>query len=240
MKLPLVKLSANIIQPYIRGLHLGTYTYLFSNILDHTISRNDTLELINKNPKLYIESTVSNFINLIGLSPIYYIFADNFLLKDKSSEIHFLKVMAIVLTHNILFYKLHKTFHEVKKLYFIHKFHHRFIKPIPSNGNAVSVIEYNIAYVLPFLIGAIMFNPNNVSFQFAIGIISFLNSLVHCFPLRNIKFFPLLVVPNDHLIHHEKLTSKYASPLLNVDNVSKNIKNMINNTNDKYRFTKGF
>ena len=67
MKLPLVKLSTNIIKPYIRGLHLGSYTYLFSNILDHTISRDDTLELIKKNPKLYIESTVSNFINLLGI-----------------------------------------------------------------------------------------------------------------------------------------------------------------------------
>ena len=138
-------LTSQIIKPYISGLHLGSYTYLFSNILDHTISRTQTLELIEKNPKLYIQSTVSNFINLIGLSPIYYIIADNVLLNDKSVHIQLMKTLAIVLTHNIIFYKLHKIFHENKNLFFIHKFHHKFIKPIPSNGNAVSIHEYNIA-----------------------------------------------------------------------------------------------
>lgn len=212
-----MKLLPYIMKPYLTGLHLGSYTYLFSNILDHTISREDTMELIKKNPQLYIDSSVSNFINLIGLSPIYYIVADNVLLRDKTVHIQLLKVLAIVLTHNILFYKIHKTFHEIKPLYFIHKFHHRFIKPIPSNGNAVSILEYNIAYVAPFLFGAFFFNPNSISFQLAIAIISILNSFVHCIPLKNIRLFKFLVEPNDHLIHHEKLTTKYSSPLLNVD-----------------------
>ena len=45
--------------------------------------------------------------------------------------------------------------------------------------NAVSMTEYNIAYVLPFIIGAILTKPNELTFKLAIGIISFLNSLVH-------------------------------------------------------------
>ena len=59
-----MKLVPHIVKPYISGLHLGSYTYLFSNILDHTISR-DKHWILYKNPKLYIQSTVSNFINLI-------------------------------------------------------------------------------------------------------------------------------------------------------------------------------
>lgn len=233
-----MKLVPHIVKPYISGLHLGSYTYLFSNILDHTISREQTMELIQKNPKLYIQSTVSNFINLIGLSPIYYIIAENTLLIDKTVHIQWLKTLAIVLTHNILFYKLHKLFHENKSLYFIHKFHHKFVKPIPSNGNAVSVLEYNIAYVAPFLIGALFFKPNGVSFQLAIAIISFLNSLVHCIPLKNIRLFPFLVVPNDHLVHHEKLTEKYASPFFNVDNMDKIIHTRFQEI-QKYKHTVG-
>lgn len=231
-------LTSQIIKPYIAGLHLGSYTYLFSNILDHTISRAQTLELIEKNPKLYIQSTVSNFINLIGLSPIYYIIADNVLLNDKSVHIQFMKTLAIVLTHNIIFYKLHKIFHENKNLFFIHKFHHKFIKPIPSNGNAVSIHEYNIAYVAPFLIAAMIFKPNGVSFQLAIAIISFLNSLVHCGPLKNIRLFPLFVEPNHHLIHHEKLTTKYASPFLNVDYL-RDFFLMNSEESKKYKYTNG-
>lgn len=239
MKFPVSTITVNILKPYMTGLHLGSYTYLFSNILDHTISRGDTLDLIKKNPQLYIDGTVSNFINLMGLSPLYYIVVENFLLKNKTVEIELLKAFGIVFIHNILFYKLHKTFHKIKSLYFIHRFHHKFIKPIPSNGNSVSIIEYNIAYILPFLVGALIFNPNSITFQLAIGIISFLNSLVHCPPLRNIRLFPLLVVPNDHLVHHEKLTSKFASPLLNVDFISNKMKNIFYNKKDEYKNTYG-
>ena len=145
-----MKLVPHIVKPYISGLHLGSYTYLFSNILDHTISREQTLDLIQKNPKLYIQSTVSNFINLIGLSPIYYIVAENILLIDKTVHIQWLKTLAIVLTHNVIFYKLHKLFHENKSLYFIHKFpirkryrrnspHSTCVKPCVSLANSFVV-----------------------------------------------------------------------------------------------------
>ena len=75
--------------------------------------------MFKKDPQLYVDSTISNFINLIGLSPIYYIFAENILLRDKSVHIHiqWLRTLAIVLTHNVLFYKIHKTFHEITPLY---------------------------------------------------------------------------------------------------------------------------
>ena len=233
-----------IIKPYITGLHLGSYTYLFSNVLDHTVSRDDTIQLIKKNPKLYIDSSIANFINLLGLSPIYYVVVDNLLLKDKSMELQLLKILGVVLTHNILFYFLHKSFHERKELYFLHKFHHKFVNPMPSNGNAVSIHEYNIAYVLPFLVGAILFNPNGMSFQLSIAVISFLNALVHCAPLKKIKFFSLFVAPNDHLIHHEKLTTKYASPFLNVDYISQIVKGFLNDVYNNrkkitmYKYTK--
>ena len=233
-----MQLLPHIVKPYLTGLHLGSYTYLFSNILDHTISRENTLELIKKNPQLYVDSTISNFINLIGLSPIYYIFAENILLRDKSVHIQWLRTLAIVLTHNVLFYKIHKTFHEITPLYAIHKFHHRFVRPIPSNGNAVTILEYNIAYVAPFLIGALFFRPNGVSFQLSIAIISILNSFVHCIPLKNIRLSPFFVIPNDHLVHHEKLTEKYASPLLNVDYLA-NFFLMNSKESKKYTYTNG-
>lgn len=229
-----MKLIHHIVKPYVTGLHLGSYTYLFSHILDNTVSKNDTLDLIKKNPNLYVNGLNSNFVNLIGLSPVYYIFAENFLLKDKSVEIQFLKLLGMVLTHNIIFYKLHKTFHENKSLYPIHKFHHRFVKPTPSNGNAVTQKEYNIAYVLPFLIGAIFLKPNGVTFQLAIAVISFFNSLVHCGPLKHIKLWKIFVTPNDHLVHHEKLDTKYASPTINIDFISNKTKDFLG-INDKYK-----
>lgn len=231
-----MKIVNQIINPYIKGLHMGSYTYLFSNVLDYTISKETTLELLQKHPKLYIQSSISNFINLLGLSPIYYVIAENTLLTNKSTEIQLFNWMGIVLTHNIVFYQLHKWFHEIKSLYFLHKFHHKFVKPVPSNGNAVSVHEYNIAYVMPFLLGAYLFKPNGITFQLAIATISILNSFVHCPQLRNIglPWIPFLVVPGDHLIHHEKLTTKYASPLLNVDFIVRSFE-AVHKGDPKYR-----
>ena len=49
-----MKLVQQIVKPYISGLHLGSYTYLLSHILDHTISKKETLELIQKNPEQII------------------------------------------------------------------------------------------------------------------------------------------------------------------------------------------
>lgn len=226
-----------IVKPYVEGLHLGSYTYLFSAILDNTLCKEDTKELITKHPELYIQSNVANFINLVGLSPIYYIGADNFLLVDKSTGLQILKLLGMLFTHNVMFYFLHKMFHDYRQLYFIHRFHHRFVKPIPSNGNAVSVTEYNIAYVLPFLFGAFMISPNGITFQISIAIISFLNSLVHSGALRHIRLPSIFVVPQDHLTHHEKLSTKYASPLLNVDHLIKSIKSRKESVYHKYRHT---
>ena len=93
------------------------------------------------------------------------------------------------------------------------------------------------------MIGALIFKPNGISFQLAIAVISVLNSLFHCIPLKNIRLFPIFVAPNDHLIHHEKLTTKYASPFFNVDTMDKIINKYYNITdlqrNNKYRNTVG-
>lgn len=232
-------IHTKIIKPYISGLHLGSYTYLFSNILDYTLNKEDTMAILKQNPQLYVVSTIANFKNLIGLSPLYYIFADNLILQDKSVHFQLFKLLGMLLTHNITFYLIHKCFHDNKSLYNIHKFHHKFVKPISSNGNAVSMTEYNIAYVLPFIIGAILIKPNELTFKLTIGIISFLNSLVHSGKLKHLRYPSLFVTPRDHLTHHEKLDTKYASPILNVDNVVNRVNKMFNNEHSKYKYTRG-
>ncbi len=214
MKLPIVQQLA---QPYIKGLHLGSYTYLFSHILDHTISKKNTIDLIKNNPSLFNQCSVSNFVNLIGITPFYYIFVDKFLIIDKTLGLQPLKILAILTLHNILFYTTHFSFHFFKPLRYIHHFHHKFNQPIPSSGNAVSITEYNMAYVLPFLISAFLFKPNDISFRVSIGIIGFLNSLIHCIPLSDISIGKYFIKPGDHIEHHQKRTVKYAAPLINID-----------------------
>lgn len=224
-----------LVTPYIKGLHLGTYTYMFSHILDHTISKDDTFNLIKTNPLLFNECAKTNFINLIGVTPVYYIFVDNFLLIDKTVFIQPLKIISMLLIHNVLFYITHMSFHKFKFLANIHHFHHKFNKPIPSSGNAVTLDEYNIAYVLPFLIGAFLIKPNDISFRITIGIISFLNALIHCIPLSKLSIGKLFIKPGDHIEHHEKRTVKYAAPLLNIDYIVNSLRDYAQNYKD-YKF----
>ncbi len=220
-----------LVTPYIKGLHLGTYTYMFSHILDHTISKDDMFSLMKKNPLLFNQCAKTNFINLIGVTPFYYVFVDNFLLVDKTTFIQPLKIISMLLIHNVLFYLIHMTFHKFKNLYYMHKFHHRFTQPIPSSGNAVTLDEYNIAYVSPFLIAAFLIKPNDISFRITIGIVTFLNALIHCIPLSDLSIGQLFIKPGDHIEHHEKLVVKYAAPLLNIDFIVKTIKERIQRYN---------
>ena len=65
-----------IINPYFKGLNLGMYLYLFAHILDHTLCKSDMFNLIKKDPILFNQCANSNFINLIVLAPLYYIFSE--------------------------------------------------------------------------------------------------------------------------------------------------------------------
>ena len=91
--------------------------------------------------------------------------------------------------------------HTIVYLRKYHDFHHKFDKYIiPSIGNAVSTEEYLIAYVSPFVIGAYLFHPNEISFVIPIGLISVFNNIIHCSELRGITFkyisFPLTNILN--------------------------------------------
>ena len=189
---------------------------------------------MKKNPLLFSDSARSNFLNLIGVTPFYYIFANNFLIYDSNMIIQPLKILSILLIHNFLFYVTHYSFHNFKSIAFIHHFHHKFNKPFPSSGNAVSLNEYNFAYVLPFLIGAFFIKPNDLSFRISIAIIGFLNSLIHCIPFYNLSIGKLFIKPGDHIEHHEKRTVKYAAPLLNIDYIVHFISNFINEKKKEY------
>ena len=215
-----------LVTPYIKGLHLGTYTYMFSHILDHTISKDDMFSLMKKNPLLFNQCAKTNFINLIGVTPLYYVFVDNFLLVDKTIFIQPLKIISMLLIHNVLFYLIHMTFHKFKNLYHMHKFHHRFANVlIPSLGISVTPYEYTFAYVLPFVVGSYIVNPNLLTLNFAIGTISLLNIFIHCNELSNLKYYRYFVSPNDHFNHHKNIPNKntYAAPLINIDNILEDI-----------------
>jgi sterol desaturase/sphingolipid hydroxylase (fatty acid hydroxylase superfamily) len=187
----------------------------------------DTVKGVLKQPdgkSLYLKALLANLVNhvLIGI-PVYIIAASVFCTKDTLTPFQqFLAVMNIFLLHSIMYYSIHRAFHEYPHLYRrFHRFHHRFNTHVPPiSANAVTPLEYLVAYVTPFAVALIVKRCDAWSLSFSITIISICNLLVHTPKLEawSQKWMPAwLVSTNDHLNHHRKLNTKYASPTFNID-----------------------
>ena len=151
------------------------------------------------------------------MSPLYYIFLDLLFFDHNTNNLDILKYVSLTVTHNILYFLGHKAMHKVKYLNTFHDFHHEFNITIPSNGNAVSISEYNFAYVLPFVIGIMLFKPNSITLNASVFTISFFNILIHCHELSNINWPKFLVSPFDHGVHHKNKSGTYSAPILKFD-----------------------
>lgn len=130
-------------------------------------------------------------------------------------------VFSILLTHSICFYSAHRVFHTYPSMYKHHKFHHRFnVHVPPMAANAVSSVEYLVAYIIPFILPMPVLKPDPFSLQLSVAIVSVTNVLVHTPKLSELseRYLPeCFVSTSDHLEHHRKLNTKYAAPTINVD-----------------------
>ena len=115
------------------------------------------------------------------------------------------------------------------RFYFIHKFHHQYSDiVIPMSANSVSAYEYIIAYMMPFIIGIILFKPDRIALRISISLVSFANLLIHTPWLSESsdKFLSkYFVKTSDHLEHHQKSKTKYAAPIFNLDYIYSKFKN---------------
>ena len=172
--------------------------------------------------QLYIQGVIMNVVNNCILGPIAYQFVNKRFMSDPFSDVghQLLMVGAILLGHAIGYYCSHRLMH-TRHLYWAHKFHHRFnVFVVPVTANAVSLAEYAIAYMAPFVAGSALLRPDRCSMFVAVGIISFNNLLIHTPALCDLsaKWVPWLGVSTaDHLEHHKRLTSFYAAPTISID-----------------------
>ena len=123
-----------------------------------------------------------------------------------------------------MYYSIHKYLHESPKLYkLIHQYHHQFKLHVPPMAaNAVTPMEYIVAYAIPFAVACIVLlcKATTIALRDAVSIASITNLLVHTPILQeiSIKYIPrYFVSTNDHLTHHAKITTNYASPTFNID-----------------------
>lgn len=208
-----------ILQPLLNVYQLSGLTILFGHIMDINVSKNTFIDYCSKNDKLnlYIEGQQKLHFNLLIVSPLNYVINYNLFLRNITGDIEYLNLFLILMIHNLSYYLLHKGVHKLKNFRFIHDFHHRFKTNIPSIGNAVSYLEFQIMYVLPFLLGSFLLSPNVKTLDTGVAIISFLNTIIHCDELKQVPWFSLFVSPGQHCKHHETYSDTYSAPLINFD-----------------------
>ena len=106
-------------------------------------------------------------------------------------------------------------------LYRFHKLHHRFHTNVtPVAANTVSIVEYVVAYMLPFVAAIAILRPDRLAIQVTLGWVSLTNLLIHTPSLERAAatYLPWWAVgTHDHLEHHKRLTTHYAAPTLSID-----------------------
>eukprot|EP00322_Chrysochromulina_rotalis_P004963 CAMPEP_0115850210 /NCGR_PEP_ID=MMETSP0287-20121206/11845_1 /TAXON_ID=412157 /ORGANISM="Chrysochromulina rotalis, Strain UIO044" /LENGTH=274 /DNA_ID=CAMNT_0003304197 /DNA_START=17 /DNA_END=841 /DNA_ORIENTATION=+ len=170
---------------------------------------------------LYAQGVAMNVVNNCVLGPMAYeLVATRWLSAPFSTSGRVAMVCAILLGHAIGYYCAHRWMH-TRAMYWAHRFHHRFnTVVVPVTANAVSLAEYSIAYMAPFVAGSAMLRPDHVSLFVAVGIISLNNLLIHTPRLADMsaQIIPWLFVSTaDHLEHHKRLTTHWAAPTISID-----------------------
>ena len=207
----------DLINSYMKGFVLGGGIVCISVFIDTTFCKQTHLRFNMLYPNLYLESLHANFKNMILVGPITYSLVDNLILDHNSYNIQIINLSGLLLIHNSMYYMIHYLMHK-PFLYKIHKFHHQYDNfLLPSFGNAVSIEEFLLAYMFPFITGAYYLKPNEITFILSISVIALLNIVIHTQDLENVKWVKYLVSPNNHITHHKIKNKHYSAPLLNFD-----------------------
>ena len=203
---------------FLKGLCLGGVAYTIGFIMDITISKKSFNEIIANIPLLYQEALHKIQTNMLVISPIIYTITNQYLIDHTNNEIKINTIVTILSIHGVGYYFVHKAMHQIQSLRKYHNFHHKFDKYImPSIGNAVSIEEFLLAYICPFIIGAYLLRPNEINFVIPISLISIFNNIIHCKELEGVPWSVYFVSPEQHIIHHEIRHKHYAAPIFNID-----------------------
>merc|ERR1719305_2285002 len=202
-----------------------TWATLMLTVLLELLSADAVVKICQKKSgtKLYLQGVLCNFVNNAFLGPpLYELVSNRWMSEPFTAPGRVAMVLAILVGHSIGYYCAHRWMH-TRRMYWAHRFHHRFnVYVVPVTANAVSLAEYAIAYMAPFVAGASLLQPDRLSMLLAVGWVSLTNLLIHTPWLMDASaaLLPSLFVSTaDHLEHHKRLTAHYAAPTFSVDRI---------------------
>jgi sterol desaturase/sphingolipid hydroxylase (fatty acid hydroxylase superfamily) len=209
---------------YAYGLKMGLATVGLTVVLELTCLDKVAGVLSDKKGgrRLYGLALLANVVNNLGMGPPLYAFAAKHLCVQKplAPFACAFATLGVLVVQAFGFYYAHWAMHR-PSFFWAHRFHHRFNTFItPSAANAVTPVEYMIAYMLPIIVGIFLFSPDATALAIAVWIVSFNNLLEHTEWLSPYaeKYLPACFVgTHEHTEHHRKLTTNYAAPTFNID-----------------------
>jgi len=172
--------------------------------------------------QLHIAALRANMLHHLILGPMTYHITITYIcdlgpftpLQQGRKVLHFLMV------EGLLYYLVHRAFHEISSLYWMHRFHHKFnVVVLPSSANAVSPMEYIFAYMLPLSVAAWASSCDKCSTLIATTMVGVANLYIHTPRLeQKMSFLPwIFVTPADHLNHHKQSRMDYGAPIFSFD-----------------------
>lgn len=193
--------------PSLAGLRIGAATALTGLVLDKE------QEKLPESEK-YLDAVALSFFNLLFVGPVIHAWLAPHLSKRISSFWRVVwKTSGIVLIHSGLYAVIHRCMHRVRAFRYIHAPHHRFSHDVTSSvANAVSIEEFLVAYMFPFVFGAWILHADATSLNMGTCIVSLANLIVHTPHLQNAKYPSFLVHPKEHIEHHRARTRTFAAP----------------------------
>lgn len=173
-----------------KGLVLGGTLSLFGYVLDYTISSESQERIVKEKTEHFVQAHKYIVKNLMVISPTIYMIVDNLLLNH-SPVFYSYQYIGLLLTQNIGYFFVHREMHRNRKLYRFHQFHHYFDNIVtPSIGNAVSHTDFCMAYICPFVFGAFLLRPTEITYLASIGTVGIGNLFIHTYELNNVGWIP--------------------------------------------------
>jgi len=172
--------------------------------------------------QLYALAIGYNLLNMLVITPIIYAvcIAPNLSPAQNPFSLRVVHIVLGTVVQSIGYYATHRAMH-TPSLYWCHRFHHRFNRHIcPVAANAVTPVEYMLAYALPFAAGAYLVRPDAATSHCFAWFTGLVNLTIHTPALEGAteKMLPgWLINTTFHFEHHRKLAMNYAAPTLNVD-----------------------
>ena len=212
-------------RPAMASLLLSAGTHVLTLILE--LCCLDVVRGVLKEPggkTLYRQALLLQFFNNSTLLPFSFWFGAVFLCRQRTPLLVSVgSAIGLVSTQAVGYWYLHRKMHE-RRWWWMHRFHHRFKNFVPpSSANAVTPVEYLLAYAVPVVGGMAIFASDRLATFLAVAWMLIANLLVHTPPLERLaqQLLPwVFMTTHDHMEHHRKLTTAYASPTLSVDRIS--------------------